>query len=635
MLLRITVVQLLLGAVASALAADITIRGRLVDAADGAPLADVRVKALAPAMGEDLWEVQNKMFRSITDAQGRFAIQVPGELLFSVFAEGSGGYADRSVISGETGEIELRMKRELPADRLAGRILDQAGMPAAELEVALVGEYGVRRTTRTDRNGSFQFTSLPAFGQGVLLASNQSTVLPQRIVSARSPQPIELTLAQGATLSGNLIENISRSPAAGIKVSVRPDFMSGYQLSTTSDANGNWMLKDIPAGEYVVETSGAEHFDPVSDGSFDSVSGGRRLELGKGGTNSLNIALSRKATLTGEVRANDGRPIAGALVAVPDSPEGAMLQQTKWVWVRTTEDGRFVIRTGRLNGMQVTVFDAIWGLQLVWVKPLAAGETRQIIVPPMRGSVRVKGMITDEAGKGIDRIGLVPAWFSQVTSIAITDGGRFDLGRLPLLEATEKFALHLRAPRPGGTTMSLSATDPIWRTIPQVVEGRSFYIDSEISLQSEHNQILDLKPVMKPAQLVVLRGRITEENGQAPGNGQVFVFRGTENGDWARRVLPNFQGGGTIGYLKDSRPLGGTECGTDGTFTIYVLQNDGEAAISGVRFSLGFAADGQPRHLLTQVIVPRDAKALSLDLIKLPAPTAPGKPVAASPIRDL
>jgi hypothetical protein len=223
MFVRVAVAQVLLATAASALAADVAIRGRLLDEADGAPVVGVSVKAYAPALGPNLWNAQGEFFSSFTDAQGRFTINVPGnELQFWVLAEGSGGSAVRSIISGESGEVELRIKRELPTGKLAGRILDQDGTPVNDLEFELVGELEVRRRTRTDKNGSFQLTELPSFGQGVLLASSKSTVLPQMIVRATGELRLDLRLVQGATLRGKIVENSSRLPVAGIKVSVRP-----------------------------------------------------------------------------------------------------------------------------------------------------------------------------------------------------------------------------------------------------------------------------------------------------------------------------------------------------------------------------------------------------------------------------
>ena len=108
--------------------------------------------------------------------------------------------------------------------------------------------------------------------------------------------------------------------------------------------------------------------------------------------------------------------------------------------------------------------------------------------------------------------------------------------------------------------MHKGAADAIWRLMPQVVEGRSFYMDGQAFFHAQHNQILGLKLVMKPAQLVVLRGRLTEENGQAPINGQVFLFRGTARENWAQHVLPNLMGAGMILLENEGRLLCGAEC---------------------------------------------------------------------------
>lgn len=601
------------------------LRGRVISTTDGKPLQGVSVKAYAPALGSELWSAGGDILQSVTNESGQFAINLPASgVLFWIIAESS-GTVSTSLISGETDNIELKLQRYARAS-LSGRVLDREQKPVPNLDIRLVGEYNHSFTTRTAADGAFQFSPIPDYiGQALMIGSRDGLVMPQRIIRGNEKSPIELILIPGGTMGGTMVDRLTKIPVAGVNILVRPGFSSAVQYHAISDPDGKWLVRDLPAGDYYIEVHGPDHIE-ASPAGRGGRGGGRSPLAGRiqfnGGEYSVQTELDRLATIKGILAQPDGTPLANAIIAVAANKRPVGSQDMKWV--RTGLDGSFQIKTDRFNtSMPLVAYHEIWGRQVVTLEPVAEGEIREVVGLRLPGSTRIKGTVVDEAGKGVPRISLqLPAGFSNGGFIQTDEDGRFDLGRLSLIDPAQNFTLYFTSPRPGSGGIRKADSDPIWRTLPQNIEGQTFVIDTEQALQPEHDKPVDLKVIMKRTELLLIRGKITDLDNKPPVLGQVFLFNGTTGEDWSSQALPDMRSGGGFKIVPNgSHKLSGVECEPDGSFAIYVLRNDGEAIVDGTRFSLGVATAGKPRKLVTGVVLPTGQSEVTQQIVlDQPAP---------------
>lgn len=144
------------------------LRGRVVSAADGQPVAGAEIK-IWPVAGDapiltssgDVFDVWNDAsVDAVTDANGWFLIAQPGDGGYRLRVRRH-GFADTSWNGSNQKQptIELR-----PAARLTGTVTDGRGRPASNIPVSViwhVGETRMTGTVLTDDLGRYVFDNLP------------------------------------------------------------------------------------------------------------------------------------------------------------------------------------------------------------------------------------------------------------------------------------------------------------------------------------------------------------------------------------------------------------------------------------------------------------------------------------------
>ncbi len=232
---------------------------------------------------------------------------------------------------------------------LAGKVVDAAGRPVARARVRAVpapadspppsGE------TRTDAGGRFRIPGLRA-GWTYLLKVDGGDFAPTRQIADVPPavqpgKPVRITVTPGAEVSGRVVDP-GRRPVPGAAVRLLPllradeswpDPEALKPLEGLSGSEGRFLLSHLAPGQYRLEIV-REGFAPIRISGVEIPPNSPAVHLG-------DLRLPAGVTIEGRVVDEQGRPLAGALVAVPSDAQGEMPVQ-----VETGLDGSF-----RLKGL--------------------------------------------------------------------------------------------------------------------------------------------------------------------------------------------------------------------------------------------------------------------------------------------
>ena len=197
--------------------------------------------------------------------------------------------------------------------RIEGRIRDGAGRPVAgalviarRIDVRLLARPA---TARSDARGAFS-VALDAAGDYALRVES-SGLAPSTVDRVRAPATgLVVTLERGATLEGVVKDGRGR-PVAGARVEAQewkewrasPLMEAGAgRVRTTTDARGSFRLAGLAAAAQSVQASARG----VGGARRDGVRPGQRIEL----------FLAPSGAVAGTVQGADGRPLAGASIAL-------------------------------------------------------------------------------------------------------------------------------------------------------------------------------------------------------------------------------------------------------------------------------------------------------------------------------
>jgi hypothetical protein len=260
------------------------------------PLAEALVRVSSPEYAGELRETK-------TDANGRFRIaDLPGATLrVEVTRAGhEGRVVTLSARDDATLTFVLARQGEL---RVALR--DTPGTPVDDAEIVITGPgLWPAQAARADTKGEALFVGLAAGEYNVrarragrVAIGGLSAIVPGKRTEA------ELTLSEGPTLKGSVLDAQSQKPLANARVSVQ-DLTPGLDATTvTTDAQGSFAAAGL--------WPGAARVDVQRDGYAPL---GRELELPARAP--LVIALEGAASLSGVVVDEAGKPIAGAQLSV-------------------------------------------------------------------------------------------------------------------------------------------------------------------------------------------------------------------------------------------------------------------------------------------------------------------------------
>ena len=246
------------------------VRGHVVDAATGTPLASARLRIGGAEVS--------------TDASGAFAFGKieAGDLRL---AASRAGYHPLSrplkLAPGETLDLTLKLE-PITHGAVRGHVVDAAtGKALASAEVRI----GSAQTV-TDATGAFAFEKI-AIGDIEAQASHAGYLPGQEAARLEPGRDLDLTIRlepePPGVLSGRIVDSQSGAPIAGALVTV------GGQTAET-DANGNYRFEGVKAGAAEIEVRYPGYRAEAGVGTVPPGAGGR-----------LDIALSKREETAGEI----------------------------------------------------------------------------------------------------------------------------------------------------------------------------------------------------------------------------------------------------------------------------------------------------------------------------------------------
>ncbi len=314
-----------------------TVKGRVLDP-QGKPLAGARVSA------GGTWSSEPKV---TSDARGDFLLEncQPGASPVTVRAE---GFAPdlREVHPEDQPTLQFRLS---PGHTLRGQVVDRQGKPVAGAGVAANtwrAQQSLDFRIDTGKDGRFEWRSAPA---DVVLYDVWKPGFMSRRRVALPPDGAEqtITLDPVLVISGRVTDASSGKPVPAFRLVQGLVFSNNPRISwmvqnAAQFTGGSYTVKhDEPYDGYAVRVE-ATGFRPADS---------RVFKPGES-TPSFDFALARAAPtdlLTGTVLRPDGRPAAGAEVALatPEHPLVFYMEQVRFSrgngmsFAKTGPDGRF------------------------------------------------------------------------------------------------------------------------------------------------------------------------------------------------------------------------------------------------------------------------------------------------------
>ncbi len=325
------------------------------------------------ALLEELRAEAPALLRATTDARGFF--ELPGlrdSAAHEVWAEAPNGVAVQVVPAG-TQELRLVLEE---GQTLHGSTLGEevAGFPGTPV-VLIPRDYVRHFETVSNANGGFTFGPLPEL-ESLVLAQRDGLLTDWASGwTMDGRMPIRLVFLTPRSIAGRVVRQ--GQGVAGVEV-------HADARRTVSDAAGNFVFAGMGLGAYALQArSGGEL--ALAD-----------VILDKDGADKAVLELQPCAVLQGQVRGADGRPLAGAAVAVR-AGRPSLTQR-----LRTGTQGQY--RVACLPAGELAGSVEGEGFQRRWLEEgrerLAPGEVRTLdwVLEP---SVPFTGIVVDEEGKGL------------------------------------------------------------------------------------------------------------------------------------------------------------------------------------------------------------------------------------------
>ncbi|MBN1359264.1 MAG: carboxypeptidase regulatory-like domain-containing protein [Sedimentisphaerales bacterium] len=307
------------------------VSGTVVGAQDR-PLPGVTVFVAAGQIGTRadgehylLGPLSRRLLTAQADASGRFVLDcLSADATFELGAE-KAGYAtmatfDRSSraegLQFAPGKTDLKLVME-PEACIEGQVVRQDGAPLEDVPVAIRGQrmvpYLLPNPARSQADGTFRFDRLLADTYTIGLA------VPEEDLAEWVATPVQVTLEAGQAETdvvvkagkGGLVEFVITDAASGqainqARVGTRRT-RDGQWFYANSNENGIARLRLSPGGY---------HLTSASKTGYSRDPEGRQLAVAEGQTQRMSLSLEATPRLTGVLRDQEGRPVAGAAVSI-------------------------------------------------------------------------------------------------------------------------------------------------------------------------------------------------------------------------------------------------------------------------------------------------------------------------------
>jgi len=315
-----------------------TLAGTVVHAADGkTPIAEAEVSVTG---------LEGAGVR--TDAEGRFSLAAVPPVAVQVQATAA-GFRPQTITAApgpNAQQISLRGNAILTGTVLRG----DTDQPVAGAEVSVAG---MPLQTRTDEQGRYRLADVRSGPVQIAATAPGLAALVPHELPADQETDVPITLVGGATLRGRVLNAADHQAVAEATVAV-----AETRLSTKTNAQGEFTLSGVPVAKVTLRVA-AEGFVPQD----------REQPLSEGEQTVDDVGLIPTVPVRGVVvRAVDGQPVAGAMVAIAETRSTA----------QTDGDGRFAFTGIPPGQIRVGVVAPGFRKQVVPANPGPATEPLRI-----------------------------------------------------------------------------------------------------------------------------------------------------------------------------------------------------------------------------------------------------------------
>ena len=247
---------------------------------------------------------------------------------------------------------------------------------------------------RTDASGAFTIPHAPTTWKSLSGRSANAVGTVERKTDA-----LVLALKPARSVSGTIVETNTRKPLEGVAVSL--DTRDGNTVTALTNARGQYTVTGLRPGKYSAQAV-RQGYKAKSDTSEE-------VDLRTALSGRFDTSFTKLPTLEGKVLDDQGRPVAGAFVALgyKDSPQvyAVVFYETGGAITRTAQDGTFVLALPSDEDAEVS--PAMKDRPLVVMKQGFAGSTVTLGPPNAKRvpftvtlgrGVTLRGRVTSQDG---------------------------------------------------------------------------------------------------------------------------------------------------------------------------------------------------------------------------------------------
>jgi protocatechuate 3,4-dioxygenase beta subunit len=555
------------------------VRGTVVDGR-GRPIPDAEISRSWRTMS---FGSPGGLFRPVrTDERGEFEIDdlSPGPIAFE--AEAS-GYRMSSPVTVELAPGELLDGVEIvlhEGTSVTGRVVGPDGLPVAEAQVSARIESGEGLSTggrgfaRTAADGRFELDTL-APGVAIVVARKEGFAeATETLELGPGGASLELALGRGTVVSGWVLDP-DGAPAAGIDLRLGSrGRTSSNDPRATSSADGSFVFRGVPEGEYRVR---------VMDGELSRWSVPDPIHVeGEAPVTGVEVRLPRTASLRGRLVGLEPSELRTAEVRAMGTGAGGI----RLLPGRVDEDGTYRITELTPGDWTVIALNQAHGLQAQGTVEIEPGQTGATLDLEFGQGYTVTGTVTS-GGEPVPGAAVAISGASMSGATRATTGldGRFRI------EGVAEGRSSLTVQDPGTGTMT-PRTIEVDGDLDLRVEIETFRVRGVVYAADGSGPIGGASVGLSPLQVGEdpARWAFSASRRTVTGEDGSFLLTGLEDGRWHLKVSKS-------GYAAHASEL--LVAGGDVEAAPVYLESGGALEIRA-----RLATGGSPEHLMFAVLGP-------------------------------
>jgi 5-hydroxyisourate hydrolase-like protein (transthyretin family) len=275
-------------------------------------------------------------------APGSYRVWFAGSGLYpSRYYDNKTDLASANPVPVTAGTVTRNINQAFPrGGTIAGLVTTgSGGIPGVYVYASRIGG-GSSASTYTGADGTYRLEGLNAGGYRVEFrppppfigewyndANSASTALTVTVNMSAITPDINAVLATGGTIAGRVTAADTGAPIPGAGVSVYRAADGSYLLNTSTDLDGNYQTRGLPAGGYKVKFDAGPWYRYRPEWYNNAPSSGAAVTVtvpGSGMVSNINAALEQGGSLSGWITdAKTGLPLYGVYVTLYDSLTGS------------------------------------------------------------------------------------------------------------------------------------------------------------------------------------------------------------------------------------------------------------------------------------------------------------------------